>query len=116
MNLKWFGKKFADLMTIKYKNDLIRTIGFEGDYNNMPINRTIDIRNVDWPVCILNCKVELDQMKEGEQMEVFVQDIDVVNNLIALIEQLAGHQIENQVENSHNRLIIKKGSINSFRL
>ena len=64
----------------------------------MSANRKIDIRNVDWPVCILNCKKELDQMKEGEQMEVFVQDIDVVNNLVTLIEQLAGHQIENQVE------------------
>ena len=74
----------------------------------MPITRKIDIRNVDWPVCILNCKNELNQMKSGEAMEVIVQDTDVVNNLVNLIEQLPDLHIEQYKENKYYKLIIKK--------
>ena len=74
----------------------------------VPINRNIDIRDIDWPICILNCKREVNQMKTGEQIEVLVKDIDVVNNLVALIEQLSDHSIEKYRENKQYRLIIKK--------
>lgn len=74
----------------------------------MPINRNIDLRDIDWPICILNCKKEVNQMKTGEQIEVLVKDIDVVNNLVVLIEQLLDHNIEKHRENKHYRLIIKK--------
>ena len=47
-------------------------------------------------------------MKTGEQIEVLVKDIDVVNNLVALIEQLSDHSIEKYRENKQYRLIIKK--------
>ncbi len=78
----------------------------------MSTNRKIDIRNVGWPVCLLNCNNELNRMKEGEQMEVLVRDVDVVNNLVALVEQLPGLQVEQFSEDTHHKLIIKKGSIN----
>ncbi len=74
----------------------------------MPIRRNIDIRDIDWPICILNCKKEMNQMKNGEQIQVLVKDIDVVNNLVALIEQLLDHSIEKHRENKYYRLIIKK--------
>lgn len=74
----------------------------------MPIHRDIDIRDIDWPICILNCKKEMNQMKNGEQIQVLVKDIDVVNNLVALIEQLLDHSIEKHRENKYYRLIIKK--------
>ena len=74
----------------------------------VPINRNIDIRDIDWPICILNCKREVNQMKTGEQIEVLAKDIDVVNNLVALIEQLSDHSIEKHRENKQYRLIIKK--------
>ena len=47
-------------------------------------------------------------MKKGERVEVLVKDIDVVNNLVALIEQLLDHSIEKHRENKYYRLIIKK--------
>ena len=47
-------------------------------------------------------------MKAGEQIEVLVKDIDVVNNLVALIEQLSDHSIKKHRENKCYRLIIKK--------
>jgi len=47
-------------------------------------------------------------MKSGEQIAVLVKDIDVVNNIIALIEQLSDHSIEKYKKNKHYRLIIKK--------
>ena len=71
-------------------------------------NLKLDIQDIDWPISILNCKKEVNQMKTGEQIEVLVKDIDVVNNLVALIEQLSDHSIEKLRENSHYRLIIKK--------
>ena len=74
----------------------------------MPIHRNIDIRDIDWPICILNCKKEMNQMKNGEQIQVLVKDIDVVNNLVALIEQLLDHSIEKHRKNKYYRLIIKK--------
>ena len=76
----------------------------------MPIHRDIDIRDIDWPICILNCKKEMNQMKNGEQIQVLVKDIDVVNNLVALIEQLLDHSIEKHRENKYYRLIIKKNT------
>ena len=74
----------------------------------MSVSREVDIRDVDWPVCILNCKRELSQMKTGEQIEILVKDIDVVNNLMALVEQLSGHSMEKQIGNKDYRLIIRK--------
>ena len=74
----------------------------------MPIIRNIDIRNIDWPICILNCKKEVNQMKKGEQIDVMVRDIDVIKNLVTLIEQLSDHSIEKHRENQHFRIIIKK--------
>jgi len=47
-------------------------------------NRSLDIQDIDWPISILNCKKEVNQMKSGEQIAVLVKDIDVVNNIIAL--------------------------------
>ncbi|MBT4199531.1 MAG: sulfurtransferase TusA family protein [Desulfobacula sp.] len=74
----------------------------------MPINRNIDIRDIDWPLCILNCKKEVNQMKKGEQMQVIVKDIDVVSNLIALVEQTFGCSIVKHREDNHYRLVIRK--------
>lgn len=74
----------------------------------VPISRNIDIRDIDWPICILNCKKEVNQMKKGEQIEISVKDIDVVNNLIALVEQLLDHSIEKHEENNYYRLVIKR--------
>lgn len=76
----------------------------------VPTNRKIDIRNIDWPVCILNCKKEINQMKRGERLEVLVKDIDVVNNLIALVDQILDHSIEKHQENRHYSLIIKNNN------
>ncbi|WP_457552568.1 sulfurtransferase TusA family protein [Desulfobacula sp.] len=78
----------------------------------MPINRNIDIREIAWPICVLNCKKEVSRLKKGEQIEVLVKDIDVVNNLVTLMEQLLGHKIEKLKENNHYRLIIKKDNGN----
>jgi len=47
-------------------------------------------------------------MKIGDQIEVLVKDIDIVNNIIALIEPLSDHSIEKYKGNKHYRLIIKK--------
>ncbi len=74
----------------------------------MPTIRNIDIRGIEWPICILNCKKEVDQMRTGERIDVFVDDIDVVNNLITLLKQISGYSIEKQQTNQHYRLIIKK--------
>ncbi len=74
----------------------------------MPANRNIDIQDIDWPISILNCKKEVTQMKNGDQIEVLVKDVDVMDNIIALIEPLSDHSIEKHRENRHYRLIIKK--------
>ena len=47
-------------------------------------------------------------MKSGDQIEVLVKDIDVVNNIIALIKPLFDHSIETHRETKCYRLIIKK--------
>lgn len=47
-------------------------------------------------------------MRTGERIDVFVDDIDVVNNLIALLKQISGHSIEKQKTNQHYKLRITK--------
>ena len=74
----------------------------------MPINRNIDIRGIDWPICVLNCKKEVNQMETGDQMEILVTDINVMNNIVTLIEQLADHSIEKHRENKGYRLVVRK--------
>ena len=74
----------------------------------MPTSRNIDIQDIDWPVSILNCKKEVNQMKSGDQIEILVKDIDVINNIMALIEPLSNHSIEKHRKENHYRLIIKK--------
>lgn len=74
----------------------------------VPKNRNIDIRNMDWPICVLNCKKEVNQMEKGEQMDILVRDSDVVENIMALMKNLLGYTIEKHRENKHYRLVIKK--------
>ena len=74
----------------------------------MAINRTIDIRDVDWPLCLLNCNKEVSQMKNGDQIEIIVKDTDVLNTIVILIEQLSNHSIQKCKENKYYRLIIRK--------
>lgn len=70
--------------------------------------RKIDIQDMDWPLSILNCKKEVDQMKAGEQIQILLKDKDVVNNLVTLIDQLSGHRIETRRKDNSYRLIIRK--------
>lgn len=74
----------------------------------MPTNQIIDIQDIDWPISILNCKKEVNLMKSGDQIEVRVKDVDVINNIMALIEPLSNHSIEKHRQDRHYRLIIKK--------
>lgn len=74
----------------------------------MPQNRNIDIRGTDWPICILNCKKEIDRMKNGEKINIIANDIDVVNNLIALLEQIAGYKSEKQKTAQYYILIVSR--------
>jgi len=74
----------------------------------MASNRIIDIRDIAWPICVLNCKNEVNQMKKGDQIDVLVKDIDVVNNLVTLIEQISNYSIEKFKKNNDYRLTIRK--------
>ena len=74
----------------------------------MSTNLKLDIQDIDWPISILNCKKEVNQMKSGDRIEVLVKDVDVINNIMALIEPLSNQSIEKHRENNHYRLIIKK--------
>ncbi len=74
----------------------------------LPANQTIDIRNVDWPLSILNCKHSLNQMEKGEQMEILIKDNDVVENLIVLISQLPGLSVKKDQDKENVILTINK--------
>ena len=74
----------------------------------MPAVKNYDIREIDWPISILNCKKEVDGMKAGERLCVLVKDIDVANNLIALLRNLTGIGIETEKTDSYYTLTINK--------
>ena len=74
----------------------------------MLLKRNIDIRDMDWPLSILNCKREVNHMKTGEKIEILVKDIDVMEGLIALIDHLSNHSIQKRKKNDHYRLTINK--------
>ena len=74
----------------------------------MPDIQHYDIRNIDWPVSILDCKRQVDRMKPGQRLDVLVNDIDVVNTLIALLKNFTGIRIETEKKETHYILIISK--------
>lgn len=77
----------------------------------MPVIRNIDIRGIDWPVCILSCKRQIDDLKPGESIRITMDDKDVMKTLVDLLKRLSGFSIEKKEATRPCRLIIKKEDI-----
>ncbi len=46
----------------------------------------LDLTEVLWPECLLQCKSALDNMGSGKEIDILVNDVDVLVNLSLLIE------------------------------
>lgn len=72
------------------------------------INQTLDLKNTPCPLNFVKTKLRLEEMSEGEILEVILDDGEPIINVTSSVKE-EGHQIL-KVEQSgrHWRLIVKK--------
>lgn len=76
----------------------------------MVSNRTVDITHLEWPLCLLQCNREIDNMSPGEEMEVIVDDPDVAEIIISLIKHMTDYKIKSdQTEACYRLHIFRRG-------
>ena len=75
----------------------------------MPSNSKLDLIGVISPLCLLKCKSVLAGMESGHVLEVWLQDPDVVEELIKIIDHSQDTVITLERERDHYRTYIKKG-------
>jgi TusA-related sulfurtransferase len=46
----------------------------------------IDLRDIVWPVCVIQCNEALARLEAGEDLTITVSDPDVVHNIVLLIK------------------------------
>jgi TusA-related sulfurtransferase len=46
----------------------------------------IDLRDIVWPVCVIQCNEALTRLETGEDLTITVSDPDVVHNIVLLIK------------------------------
>ena len=71
----------------------------------------MDLIGVVSPVCLLKCKSVLARMSAGDVLEIFLQDFEVVEELIKIIQPSKDQVISNELERDHYRICVKKGEI-----
>jgi len=79
----------------------------------MPSKSEINLIGVVWPVCLLKCNNELNRLKEGEEVEVILQDPDVLNDLLKIVERSLEHSVTINHEKGQYRLHIRKQELHS---
>ncbi len=58
----------------------------------MPSCVKLDLVGVGWPVCLLECKNVLRDLRSGQELAVRVHDPEVVAELVTIIER-GGHRV-----------------------
>ena len=69
----------------------------------------MDLIGVVSPVCLLKCKSVLAGMSAGDVLEIFLQDFEVVEELIKIIQPSKDQVISNELERDHYRICVRKG-------
>ncbi|MDM8544776.1 sulfurtransferase TusA family protein [Desulfococcaceae bacterium HSG9] len=63
------------------------------------------------PICLLKCQSALDMLKQGDVMEVMVQDLEVVCNLQKIIVRFVNQVIKTERNDEYFQIFIRRGTI-----
>ena len=75
----------------------------------MTLKSELDLVGVGWPVCLLECKRSLNDLKPGDILEISMQDPDAVDELVTIVERSQDHILEMQKDPDRFRIQIQKG-------
>jgi TusA-related sulfurtransferase len=74
----------------------------------MPSPQTLNLIGIGWPVCLLECKNELNELNAGQKLEIKVRDPNVLKELLTIIERGGDFRVSHQREGNHYRIRIRK--------
>lgn len=106
-------KKVVDTMSVKTSNDNVNT---EIDLNNLTINNTLDACGLQCPGPIMQTKLTIDKMNDGEILKVNASDPGFMPDIEAWCEKTCNTLIDVKMKNKVVTAIIKKGLDESCKL
>ena len=75
----------------------------------MTLKSELDLVGVGWPVCLLEYKRTLNDLKPGDILEISMQDPDAVDELVTIVGRSQDHILEMQKDPDRFRIQIQKG-------
>lgn len=75
---------------------------------DIKIDQTLDLKGTPCPMNFVKTKLKLEEMEDGQVLEIFLDDGDPIKNVAASLKE-EGHKIlEVEQRAEHWRLIVKK--------
>jgi len=74
----------------------------------MPSNENLDLTGLLPPICLLQCKKQLNKMTTGQVVCVYLKDQAVAKDLALIIERSKDQIIKQQIDRDHYRIYIQK--------
>lgn len=76
--------------------------------NEIKIDQALDLKNVPCPLNFVKTKLKLEEMKEGEVLEIFLDDGEPITNVTSSVKE-EGHKIlKVEKVNNYWKLVVKK--------
>ncbi|MDD9301899.1 MAG: sulfurtransferase TusA family protein [Desulfobacter sp.] len=82
----------------------------------MTAKHIVDLRGVILPLNLLKCKNCLKSMEKGDVLEVFIEDVDVVQDLRTIVKRSNDEIVYTKNRDDYICLGIKKGPRNRFNI
>jgi hypothetical protein len=70
--------------------------------------RVVDLMNVPWPVCLFEFNRELGRLQGRDELECWVRDRDVMDNMVSMIKGARASLIDSERIEDRFRLCVKK--------
>ena len=68
----------------------------------------INLRDIVWPVCVIQCNEALTRIEPGEDLTITVSDPDVVDNIVLLIRSRPDLQFDQCRESESYQISVHK--------
>ena len=69
----------------------------------------LDLVGVGWPVCLLEFKRILTELKPGDILEILMQDPDAVDALVTIVECSGDHLLDKRKDPDRYWIQVRKG-------
>ena len=68
----------------------------------------INLRDIVWPVCVIQCNEALTRLEPGADLTIIVSDPDVVDNIVLLIKSQPDLEFEQRRESESFQISVHK--------